>query len=127
MAFGFEFRDAAGNETLTIDEAMPRVIDERRLAWGFSGTIWVPGFDDQYGMFYVSPELRIATPSAGQEWWQAQTVRPSVPATPFPTLNWNNATKAMSIAPATLPDGWPVQPPRYYWLVFLGLNARFEV
>lgn len=55
MSFGFQFRDAAGNVTLTLDEALPRLIHSVRITGNYSGSFSVPDFDVNFGMFSLSP------------------------------------------------------------------------
>lgn len=144
MSYGFEFRDAAGIERLRITEALPAIIHQQRIGATWSGTISVPNFDSNHGMFYVSPcafkgsidqltttgfkradSTGFRTDTGGTGW-----TRVCCHPTPLPTLSWNNSTKVMTVTAMSFPGGWPFGGntcrPDYY-LVFLRLHQRFTV
>lgn len=54
MSFGFQTFDAGGVPVFTLDESLPRLVRSVRVAHDFSGTIHVPEFDLNRGMFYVA-------------------------------------------------------------------------
>lgn len=133
MAHGLEFRDAAGNITLRMTDALPRLIHSQRFAWNFSGTISVPAFDTDFGMFYVSP--CVATGLGGGASFDRDNRVPApgvsgafgTNGTSLPTLSWDNTTKVMTIAPTTFPGGWPFETQIDYVLNFIALNKRFVI
>lgn len=132
MTYGFEFRDAAGNIRLKMSEALPRIVHSQRFPWDYSGTISVPAFDTDHGMFYVAP--CVAT-GIGSTAFDRDDRTPAtqtsgnfgVNGTSLPTLSWNNTTKVMTITPTAFPAGWPFETQIDYYLNFLALNKRFII
>jgi len=133
MSHGFEFRNAAGNVSITMDDAMPRLVHSQRFANGFSGTISVPDFDSDKGMFYVSPcAVRQTGPynltrDDTADYPDSFTI--SCNGKMIPDLSWDNTTKVMTINPTVFPYYWPSNEPYFYdyYLNFLALNKRFIV
>jgi len=113
---------------LSITESMPRVVHEQKFAADHAGTITVPDFDTDHGMFYASPCVRHYGPPAELAFeYQSNVICHPFP---LPSLSWDNDTKIMTIAPVSFPAGWPYYGTvgrADYWLVFLALHKRITV
>lgn len=109
MTHDFELRDPSGNLLLRPSEALSRIVHVEELPANFTGTISVPSFDDQRGLFYVT--LLMTGPVL------------FVVGETFPTLSWNNTTKVMTISPHTLPSGFPQLNVSPFILVFLHVSG----
>lgn len=114
-------RNAAGHEIMTLDEAMPRFIHGRRLAYDFDGSFSVPDFDSNRGMFFWAPcvmkvgwydpnlvdfmiypfRLGDGVPDADPEFTGF-----GFHDSAMPTLAWNNATKVMTVTPSAVYQNW---------------------
>lgn len=134
MTYGIEFRDDAGNLTLRMTEAMPRLIHSQKFAWDYTGTLAVPDFDSDHGMFYVSPCAYSGYFSSPGFLERDNRTFASALAGLFgfngyclPSLSWNDETRVMTIAPATFPPGWPYEHRLDYFLNFIALNKRFSL
>lgn len=132
--WGLELRNAAGVVTLRMTEAMPRLVHSQKFAWDHTGTLSVPGFDTDFGMFYVSPCAYSGYLSSPGFLERDDRTFASAEAGLFgftgmclPSLDWNNATKVMTIAPATFPPAWPYEHRLDYVLNFIALGRRFSL
>lgn len=137
MAIGFEIRDNTGKVMVSTDDSLPRVFRTQRFAYDYSGSFSVPEFDDNYGMFYVTPCVFMMGLIGGvvTRWPDTESLSGTgeknfmVHVAGIPTITWNNTTKIMSITPASMPTGWPRftnHRPDYY-ISFINVNKRTDL
>jgi len=108
MSYGLELRRADGTLALSSRETLFRLVHAEKCADNFTGTFSVPTFDTggtfqddtAKGFFYVQYEISPMPDSFNLH-------RPAIGSITLPSLNWDNATKVMTVAPANIPAGWP--------------------
>jgi hypothetical protein len=117
MTHGIEFRRADGSVVLEQDETFAGVIATRTRNQGFSGTISVPNFDSDKGMFYVQFEVR--GEGYGMPGQTESDRYPVYGAAILPDLSWNNSSKEMTVTPADVPPSWLRATKPNYTIVFI--------
>lgn len=113
MSYGLVIRNADGSVAIDDLSRPPRLIFHEQFAWDFSGTRHVPAFDDAKGFISISfgfhkfrgyPHFDNADISAPLDYQQPDTVGVALDTTSMPTVNWDNGTKLLTIAPAGFND-----------------------
>lgn len=99
MSYGVRMYDSTGAIKLASDETFSRLVHIERLPPLFNGTFSVPAFDDNRGLFYPMFSFEPYTKPFLGTFFQTNSHA-------IPVLNWNNSTKVMTVAPASLPPGW---------------------
>jgi hypothetical protein len=110
MSYGIEFRNADGTLALRLDECFPQLVFQQRYAATFNGTVSIPGFDSNRGMFYIAYRFRKYSLVGGVFTLLANSAQRGFGAglynglwvNPYsvPGLAWNNTTKTMTITQA---------------------------
>ena len=125
MSHGFEIRRADGSIALSSRETLFRFIHAEKVAADFAGTFSVPGFDGDEtsgsftakGFFYVQYE--ISPRGYGFGGTPDNEDQPILGSMLAPSLTWNNTTKVMTVAPASIPSGWPLRTRPDYEVIFM--------
>ncbi len=108
MAYGFEFRDAAGNVTLSNVSTGMRLVGILELDAGESGTYSVPDFDAGKGLFTMIPIYRVVdkdSDSFPYDYDQDLSVAAGTPGSvvitydAIPALSWDNTGKTLTVDP----------------------------
>ena len=106
MSYGLQVFNSDGSLAIGTLSEPPRLIYHEEFDYNFSGTRSVPDFDDTKGFISVSfghhkttsgGQTSPSTPIGG-------TTQVQIDATSLPTVNWNNTTKVLTLAPATFTD-----------------------
>jgi hypothetical protein len=109
--YGFEVYRPDGSLQLSTRETVLRLVHIERIAGSFSGTFSVPDFDADeaggvftgQGFFYVQYGIQN---NGNNAILNGPGDLPILGVTILPSLNWNNATKTMTVTPAAIPSGW---------------------
>jgi len=106
MAYGFEAYDSSGETLISSTDGVARLIYSADLAEDYSGTISIPAFDSDLGVFYTRMYpykhyifVGVGYPPLAEDSSWDQTNFPIVTVSPSytPTLSWNNSTKVLTI------------------------------
>lgn len=110
MSYGLELRDAAGNLEVFGLRKLTRLIRTLHLAYDFSGTVSVPGFDDRIGAITFYPKFTLYFQNPNYPFPVSrkpygtpmgdQTYRITTSTGMLPTFAWNNSSKVLTVTPA---------------------------
>ena len=130
MPYGCQINKADGTPAILPEETFCRVVAIIDVARGFSGTLSVPQFDSDRGALSVffhlfrgldsvdlEDELSLDWYGSNQDVPYFQRPGSHHPAN-LPSVDWDNATKLATVAPASLPSDWPNKVNPHYRLMF---------
>lgn len=112
MPYGVRFFRNTGAASLEDDETFNRLVHSEKISEGFDGTISIPDFDSDKGLFTISyylSKFRIDSDtrvSDSTSWSSQDYLHPHEHPVSLPSLNWDNSTKVMTISPQSLPSDW---------------------
>jgi len=113
VSYGLIIKDAAGNVTLDTDSTMLRFVGSGYIEPNASGTISMPGFEENDGFFVPSFKMgkfRNNGPNPSEfrsdatPFGQFAEIRTAVQPFELPDLLWNNETKILTYTDNTVPD-----------------------
>jgi hypothetical protein len=125
VTYGLQLFGPDGSLRLDSDETFTRLVAVHSFAWDFTGTVSVPDFDDQKGLFFVNSVLakvdyvsKVTLPDSHTPLRAYQDSLSAVDGS-FPTVHWNNTTKVLTLSPVVWPPGWSTYDPSDYSIVFI--------
>lgn len=123
MPYGFEVRRADGSVALSTCETLPRIVHVERVNGMSATTFSVPNFDaeENNGVFSGSGFFYVQYVIQNRENNQifSGSAQPTYGAMVLPQLDWDNVTKIMSFAPASIPGNWPFRTVPNYDIIFM--------